>query len=138
VRACCGSTLMVPLDFEITAPAHSSGANIVAPQAPFTQNPQTQRLIDALGLPADIRTRRGATQQGTVPNAGGSSMAASYGAAPLGTMALPEPVSTARFTADPAGYGYAGANPNSAEAMGLLTSVTVPPVFDEEIGLDDD
>ena len=151
-------SLHVPLDFAITAPAYVPGQNIVDAQAAFTEHPQTTRFVDTFGLPADFRTRRGATHQGGGGgggdggggSGGGGSGSAGYGMAmppppSRPSMQLPEPVSSSfppqPFRADPAGYGY---DPNKAaktsapaHTMGLLNAVHVPPL-DEEIDLDDD
>jgi len=56
-----GGSLAVPLNFSVTAPPYVAGQPIVAPQAPFNENPQTTAFLQTFGLGADFRSQRGAT-----------------------------------------------------------------------------
>lgn len=54
--------LTVPLNFTVTATAYRPGEPIVAPQASFSESPQTTAFVQAFGLAENFRTQRSATQ----------------------------------------------------------------------------
>lgn len=157
--ACESPRLAVPLSFVATVPAYRAGEPIVAPQAPFSENPQTTALVAAFDLGADFRTQRGASQTQRAGSGGGHAAQRAGGlGAPAGgagvrtpslpslptpPSSLPAPLPWAAAPAFVPGSSSATL-PEAPERLALRAapvsaSIQLPaPVLDEEIDVDDD
>lgn len=142
--------LAVPLNFSVTAPAYQAGQTIVAPQAPFSESPQTSAFVATFGLEPNFRKQRGATQgqrgDGDGRGAGGKAgiqLPAPSLPAPPSSLPTPPSLPAPPRSSD----AWAAAAPFVPASAGQAPVARPPgapparpqevPILDEEIDLDD-